>query len=171
MLGETLKDPMGVEAGGEIKGMGLLPVDTVFAGDKTRTRVEGSFEGISGILEELSGVPLEGYEIHMGVSTLREEAKPVTRIRNYACGEQEQKLDGAYVGNVYGTYVHGVFDREEVAKGVVRALAKEKGLDVSGITAVDFQAFKESQYDKLAAGLREHLDLERIYRILDAGIE
>ena len=171
MLGETLKDPMGVEAGGEIKGMGLLPVDTVFAGDKTRTRVEGSFEGISGILEELSGVPLEGYEIHMGVSTLREEAKPVTRIRNYACGEQEQKLDGAYVGNVYGTYVHGVFDREEVAKGVVRALAKEKGLDASGITAVDFQAFKESQYDKLAAGLREHLDLERIYRILDAGIE
>ena len=107
----------------------------------------------------------------MGVSTLREEAKPVTRIRNYACGEQEQKLDGAYVGNVYGTYVHGVFDREEVAKGVVRALAKEKGLDASGITAVDFQAFKESQYDKLAAGLREHLDLERIYRILDAGIE
>ena len=171
MLGETLKDPMGVEAGGEIKGMGLLPVDTVFAGDKTRTRVEGSFEGISGIMEELSGVPLEGYEIHMGVSTLREEAKPVTRIRNYACGEQEQKLDGAYVGNVYGTYVHGVFDREEVAKGVVRALAKEKGLDASGITAVDFQAFKESQYDKLAAGLREHLDLERIYRILDAGIE
>ena len=43
MMGETLSDPHGVEAGGTIKGMGLLPMDTVFAKKKTRTRVEGSF--------------------------------------------------------------------------------------------------------------------------------
>ena len=43
MMGETLSDPHGVEAGGTIKGMGLLPMDTVFARKKTRTRVEGSF--------------------------------------------------------------------------------------------------------------------------------
>lgn len=29
MLGETLSDPHHVEAGGSIKGMGLLPMDTV----------------------------------------------------------------------------------------------------------------------------------------------
>lgn len=43
MLGETLSDPHHVEAGGTIKGMGLLPMDTVFAEKKTRTRVSGRF--------------------------------------------------------------------------------------------------------------------------------
>ena len=43
MLGETLSDPHGVEAGGTMKGMGLLPMDTVFAEEKTRTRVHGTF--------------------------------------------------------------------------------------------------------------------------------
>lgn len=44
MLGDTLSDPLHVEAGGTIKGMGLLPMDTVFAGEKTRTRAEGALE-------------------------------------------------------------------------------------------------------------------------------
>ena len=49
--------------------MGLLPIQTVFAGEKMRTRVQGTFEGLSGSLSSLSQVPLEGYEIHMGVTT------------------------------------------------------------------------------------------------------
>ena len=68
MMGELLQDPKGVEAGGELKGMGLLPIQTVFAGEKMRTRVQGTFEGLSGSLSSLSQVPLEGYEIHMGVT-------------------------------------------------------------------------------------------------------
>ena len=71
---------------------------------------------------------------------------------------------------MYGTYVHGIFDRENVAKGVVTALGKAKGLDVSEITAVDFAAFKESQYDILASELRKHLDMKKIYEILEEGI-
>ena len=45
MLGETLKDPHGVEAGGSMRGMGLLPMDTVFAEKKTRTQVTGRYPG------------------------------------------------------------------------------------------------------------------------------
>ena len=59
MMGELLQDPKGVEAGGELKGMGLLPIQTVFAGEKMRTRVQGTFEGLSGSLSSLSQVPLE----------------------------------------------------------------------------------------------------------------
>ena len=66
MLGETLSDPHHVEAGGTIKGMGLLPMDTVFAEKKTRTRVSGRFLELEGELQALSGAELEGYEIHMG---------------------------------------------------------------------------------------------------------
>lgn len=80
------------------------------------------------------------------------------------------KPDGAFLGNVYGTYVHGIFDRENVAKAVVTALGKAKGLDVSQITAVDFAAFKERQYDILASELRKHLDMKKIYEILEEGM-
>ena len=184
MMGENLSDPQGVEGGGAMRGMGLLPMDTVFAGEKTRTRGNGAFEYTEGILAGLSGEPLSGYEIHMGVTSPREDCRALTRIRNYAagqCGAQnmqnqqeafagDEKPDGACRGNVYGTYVHGIFDRENVAKGVVTALGKAKGLDVSEITAVDFAAFKESQYDILAAELRKHLDMKKIYEILEEGI-
>lgn len=169
MLGETLSDPEGVEAGGSMKGMGLLPMDTVFASEKTRTRVSGVFQNVSGDLQELSGTVLEGYEIHMGVSTLREGSRTLTMIQDHAA-TTEQKNDGAYCKNVYGTYVHGVFDKEEVAKAVVAALGRKKGINTDEITGVDFQEFKETQYDILADALREHLDMKKIYQILEEGI-
>ena len=73
MLGETLSDPLGIEASGTVRGMGLLPVDTVFLEEKTRTRVEGKFlcSGLLQPLADLAGRPVEGYEIHMGQSSLR----------------------------------------------------------------------------------------------------
>lgn len=168
MMGETLSDPHGVEAGGTIKGMGLLPMDTVFAEKKTRTRVEGSFDQLTGAFAKLSDTALEGYEIHMGETTLKGEAKSSTKIQDSVTGEC--KKDGAYLDNVCGTYVHGVFDKEAVAEAIVQIIGEKKGLDVSGMTGMDFAAFKETQYDILAAELRKHLDMKKIYEILEAGI-
>ena len=169
MLGETLSDPYQVEAGGTIKGMGLLPMDTVFAKKKTRTRVEGSFGHLEGSYRQLGGTRLEGYEIHMGETILKGNAKPATSIEDSVTGEQKQ--DGAYWENVCGTYVHGVFDKEAVAEGIVRIIGEKKGLDVSQMEGMDFQAFKETQYDILAAELRKHLDMKKLYQILDEGIQ
>ena len=168
MLGETLSDPYGVEAGGTIKGMGLLPMDTVFAKNKTRTRVSGKFGALTGELSSLSGAKVEGYEIHMGETVLKGEAKHSLSICDSVSGSEKE--DGAYLGNVCGTYVHGVFDREESADALIRTLGTQKGIDVSQMTGVDFAAFKETQYDILAAELRKHLDMEKIYRILEEGI-
>ena len=168
MLGETLSDPYGVEAGGTVRGMGLIPMDTVFAKSKTRTRVAGTFGRISGDWSPLSGVELEGYEIHMGESVLKNGAVAATRIRD-AVSETE-KAEGAVSGAVCGTYVHGVFDREEVVHGLLQALGQKKGVDVTEMKGMDFAAFKETQYDILAAELRKHLDMKKIYEILEAGI-
>ena len=170
MLGETLSDPLGVEAGGTIKGMGLLPMDTVFAGDKTRTRVSGTFTNVRGVLEGLNGTELEGYEIHMGVSTRKEGAEALTDIGDTNVSGDARKADGAQYGNVYGSYVHSIFDKEMVADRIVEALGKKKGIDTSEMTGVDYQTFKESQYDILAAELRKHLDMKAIYEILNKGI-
>ena len=168
MLGEKLSDPYGVEEGGSMKGMGLLPVETVFTKEKTRTRVQGTIRRIEGPYAGLSGAETEGYEIHMGETVLKEGANRVLSITDTVTGQQKE--DGAYRDNVFGTYVHGVFDKEECAEALVRLIGEKKGLDVSSLTGVDFAAFKETQYDILADTLRRHLDMKKIYEILEQGI-
>lgn len=168
MLGDTLSDPLRVEAGGTIKGMGLLPMDTVFAGEKTRTRAEGAFGKTEGVLAGIEGTRIEGYEIHMGETVRKEGTEAFTFIDDQNRADSD-KLDGAQKGNVYGTYVHGIFDKEEVAERIVEALAKNKGIAMEQIHGVDYQTFKETQYDILADALREHLDMKKIYQILEEG--
>ncbi len=119
---------------GELKGMGLLPIQTVFAGEKMRTRVQGTFEGLSGSLSSLSQVPLEGYEIHMGVTTYTEEPCPLVQIQEET-GERRIRYDGARKNNCYGCYVHGILIGACVASGFVSALLKKKGYDAGQLEA------------------------------------
>ena len=168
MLGETLSDPHGVEAGGSMRGMGLLPMDTIFAEKKTRTQVTGRFLDLDGDYETLSEVEFTGYEIHMGDSVRRNPAKPCTSVRDEVTGKE--KTEGTFTRNVCGTYVHGIFDKEETALALIRAAGKKKGMDVSRMEGVDFASFKEQQYDILAAELRKHLDMKKIYEILEQGV-
>ena len=74
------------------------------------------------------------------------------------------------MGNVFGTYLHGVFDHPQMAQGIIEALCERKGISAEQISAVDFANYKETQYDLLAKGVREALDMERIYQILNEGI-
>nr|WP_294525352.1 cobyric acid synthase [uncultured Blautia sp.] len=170
MLGDSLSDPHHVEAGGKIRGMGLLPMDTVFASKKTRTRVTGEFLPMTGTFAALSGVGLEGYEIHMGESVRKEGVQPATKLTVSGNQPEETKTEGAFYENVCGTYVHGVFDKEEVVETLIRIIGERKGIDVSSMTGIDFAAFKETQYNILAAELRKHLDMKKIYSILEEGV-
>lgn len=174
MLGECLSDPQGIEEGGSMKGMGLLPIETIFAGQKTRTRVQGRFQHVEGLLAGLEGIGFEGYEIHMGETILK---SPAVNGKNYDMNvikdsvKDAKGLDGCSKGNIYGTYIHGIFDKEEVVRAIVRALAEKKGIALEDKKGMDLKAFKETQYDLLADSLRQHLDMERIYEIMDLGIE
>ena len=168
MLGESLSDPHGVEAGGTMRGMGLLPMDTVFAEKKTRTQVTGRYLEIQGEYQPLSGVEFTGYEIHMGESTWKSGAYASTWTCDGVCGQE--KTEGTVFENICGTYVHGIFDKEESALALIRAVGEKKGIDVSQMEGVDFASFKETQYDILAAELRKHLDMKKIYQILEEGI-
>ncbi|MEG1747275.1 MAG: cobyric acid synthase [Oscillospiraceae bacterium] len=165
MMGGHLSDPEGVESGGELAGLGLLPTDTVFYSEKTRTRVSGSFTATAGLFETMKEVPFEGYEIHMGRTTLQEKAIPLV---TFSDGDGQTHLDGAAAGNVWGCYVHGIFDRAESAGALVNCLRRAKGLEDTAAT-MDWADYKELQYHKLAAGLRSALDMEQIYRILEEG--
>ncbi len=169
MLGMELADPLGVEGGGTIAGMGLLPTKTVFEEAKVRTRVSGNFNNVEGILEDLSYVEFEGYEIHMGQTTYDPNECELTTIDNVN-GEDIIKNDGLYKDNVYGSYIHGIFDKEEVSKAIVEGLCKQKGIDYSSISTVNIEKYKEEQYDKLADGIRNSVDMKAIYEILEKGV-
>lgn len=153
MLGRTVSDPEQVEAAGvtQIAGLGLLPMDTVFHGQKVQTQVSGVFQGIGGILHELNGMAYTGYEIHMGQS-------------------QEQLPPMVGCDRVYGSYIHGIFDAPGVTDCILKAVCRQRGIDFEALGTFDVTAYKERQYDLLADAVREGLDMDLIYRIVNRQV-
>lgn len=153
MLGASVRDPLGVEAAGvtEIKGMGLLPMDTVFQGEKVQQQTSGVFGEIPGALHSLSGMGYTGYEIHMGRS-------------------QQQLAPLVNQGNVYGSYIHGIFDGAGIAQAVIGDLAARKGIDPGTLTVFDPERYKQEQYDKLADAVRGGLDMDFVYKVLNREV-
>ncbi len=186
MLGEWLEDVCGVEEGGRMKGMGLLPVSTSFSPRKTRSRVEGKIGPLSGLFAPLAGKRVGGYEIHMGQSSVatggvpfaflrQEEAVDSAALDGVALDESSSGFrDGCAAGSVLGTYVHGLFDGKEFREAFARLLCERKGIpygtgDPDGATS--YEVYREKQFDKLADGLRGSLDMRRIYEIMGLPIK
>lgn len=163
MMGQTLEDPYGTESGGAMDGMGLLPTNTVFCTEKTTTQVHGTFGQTDGLFGTLSGTAFTGYEIHMGETGCAFGTKPLTQLLR---GEAAI-VDGAQCGNCYGTYVHGIFDCAAVSETIISALLARRGLSDADIRGFDTEAYKQQEYDKLAAAVRGALDMQAIYRILN----
>ena len=155
MLGRWVKDPDNTEEGGYAEGLGLLPVDTVLENKKTTVNNTFRIAGATGILEGIEGTEAEGYEIHMGKTTPFEAVTEFTSEKTGYC-----------MGNVYGTYIHGFFDKKEILTGVVERLAKARGKKIDTGCVKDYTDFINLQYDALAKALRESLDMDHIYRIM-----
>ena len=111
---------------------------------------------MEGNLACLNGLPIEGYEIHMGE----------TQKRYKESAEDLAEGNILQSGNIYGTYIHGVFDGEGVASSILNDLAAKKGVTVGTGQMLDYRAYKETQYDLLAETLREHLDMKTVYGML-----
>ena len=146
MLGQYLKDEHGVEGGGEMKGIGLLPHSTEFSESKTRKSQIGKLANVNGIFKGLSGMEYEGYEIHMGISP---------GFGNIINEE-----------NIYGTYIHGIFDRSEISTEIINSLMKSKGIEVSHKDVIDMDKYKEKQYEILAENLEKAIDVDKLLAVL-----
>ena len=144
-----VSDPEQVEAAGvtEISGMGLLDMDTEFRGEKVQAQTKGIISGVEGMLSPLNGLAYEGYEIHMGRSR-----------------QEMPALSGG--GNVYGSYVHGIFDAPGIADTILRTLCARKGVSFDALATFDTRGYKERQYDLLADVVRGGLDMSFVYRVL-----
>lgn len=165
MMGEWVRDSLGMESRKTVRGMGLLPVETEFAEKKKTTQARGKTEELTGFFAPLSGIELEGYEIHMGVSGAGGGGQRLARIYETADGEDSHE-EGCIRGRCMGTYLHGIFDNQEFTRRLLEILLREKGCD-GELRAPDMKEYKEQQYDRLAQLIRENIDMKAVYACME----
>lgn len=150
MMGYEVADPDGAEgAPCCVPGLGMLPVRTRLQGGKQTRQVQFAFRGGS--------MSCRGYEIHCGVSQPVEGAD-IRSLNTLSDGT----LEGVIVhSRCMGTYLHGILDNADVVDYLLSPHTSERREK-----PLDYAAYKEEQYDKLAAHVRRHLDMPLLYRIL-----
>lgn len=168
MLGEVIRDPQHTESqNDEAAGLGLLGMETVFASEKLTSQVVAQCQALHFMGQSISADNLQGYEIHMGHTAFTREADnhpfTVCQRRGKACASQEGTANAA--GNVFGTYIHGVFDNDVFRRSVLNAIRHSKGLEALANTR-NVMAEKQQAYEHLADVVENALDMEKLYQIM-----
>ncbi|MCW8825098.1 MAG: cobyric acid synthase [Gammaproteobacteria bacterium] len=155
MLGKSIHDPLGLEGdAGSSKALGLLDMETTLGEEKQLIRRQGTLA--------LGSAQVEGYEIHMGISSGPALHSPAIHLENSddgAISEDQQIL---------GTYLHGLFDNTDAA----RELLAWSGLSKNALSSeapFDYRLLKEQELDRLANIFEENLDIQSIESLMNAG--
>lgn len=170
ILGRQIHDPHGTESEiPSVNGMGLLDVATTFHTDKTTTLAEAVVKAP----DFLSGLRVNGYEIHMGETVPVEGGSAVGfSTIDKLMGTTVEKSDGAALENaegtwVIGTYLHGILDNLEFTERLINHLRNKKGLEATKHAYESFEAYKDAQYDALAKAMELNLDIDAMVRIME----
>lgn len=171
LMGVEVCDPDHVEGDIErLPGLGLLPTTTTMSGSKCTLQVQFNIRSLTipeqgsptrslSHLSPLTSYPCKGYEIHMGETQPFGEA-PAAPLLHLSDG----RTDGYIVdAKCMGTYVHGILDNSSFVDFLLKPFADKMA---EAEKPFDYQAFKEEQYDKLAAHVRQYVDMDRLYAIL-----
>ena len=170
MLGRTIRDPYGIESiHQEIEGLGLLDVETVLEKTKVTAQVEAVSIAECGVrnAEWNDKEILKGYEIHMG----RTSGGELFRLRRLVAHsairipQSEMFSDGSRKGNVWGTYIHGIFDNDLFRRGLINGLREARGL-AHRPEVTDFAKARDRALDKWAGVLKESIDMKFIQRLV-----
>jgi adenosylcobyric acid synthase len=161
MLGEAVRDPDRVESDAlTTRGLGLLPVVTTFAPDKTTVRVRARVTEASGPFSRTAGSEVVAYEIHAG-RTRASSPTPFTIVERK--GSSVHDPDGAVsgAGNVVGTYLHGLFENDSLRRAFLEFLSDRKGIDADprwGAPAGD-------RYERLADAVARSIDMGAVAKL------
>lgn len=150
MLGQAVHDPAGIEGlPGSTSGLGLADFDTTMTEQKILSRENGQFTA--------NGAAARGYEIHCGISAGPDlEAFPAIQLGNRFDGYQSP------AGNIFGTYLHGIFDQRSARDALLQWAGAEQLADF------DFESLQESNIERLADCLEEHLRIDTVLALLGA---
>ena len=155
LLGKSIEDPHGIEStpGDAISGLGLLSMETVLEEEKTLTKVTATHPA--------SGLALTGYEIHHGAMRNASGAASVIREDGTAIGL------ACHTEDIWGTYLHGLFDADAFRRHWIDTVRKKKGLAPEG--KILYVHDVESEIAKLAAAVRASMDVSAIYHSMGLG--
>ncbi|MEI7769731.1 MAG: cobyric acid synthase [Chloroflexales bacterium] len=118
LLGTRISDPLGVEgAGGDAPGLGLLPVETVFAAEKRTVQIEARAHA-----PWAAGAPLRGYEIHAGRTAGPAGIPLATITRRGEAPDCEGDGSISADGRIWGCYIHGIFANPAFRRGWLGSL-------------------------------------------------
>ena len=161
MLGNALRDPDHSESQvPEAAGLGLLDMEVVFEKEKRTVQASAAVDCSAGWPRELNGTRVDGYEIHTGRNSFGPEAFPWLRID----GETDGVMNGQ--GNVLGTYLHGLFDDGRLFAAIADRIRKQRGDAGKEQQPVSMEEFREREFDRIAAIVRESVDMDAVYRII-----
>uniref|UniRef100_A0A7C4EK83 Cobyric acid synthase n=1 Tax=Thermodesulfovibrio aggregans TaxID=86166 RepID=A0A7C4EK83_9BACT len=153
MLGEKLVDTYMVESSiNEFNGFGLLPMKTVFYPEKITSQVEG-------YLCSQPSIKIRGYEIHKGLS---HGQMNLFKIKRKSTGQL--LFDGIISENVWGTYIHGVFEGDSLRRWLINRHRIKKGLNPIYYT-FSWENLKESFLHSLSETVERYLDMDKIWEI------
>jgi adenosylcobyric acid synthase len=164
MLGVAIHDADRIESSvATATGLSLLPVTSRFVTLKATRQIIARILLDCGLLARAKDVVVRGYEIHMGLTTGSGMLNPfeVTQCGSQPCAVLEGCMSPD--GNVLGTYIHGLFHNDEFRWALLHKLAAKKGKDFS--RAIGSFSIEE-QYDRLAAHVRDSLDMGLIQRLI-----
>lgn len=163
LLGDELCDQHAEPGLRYARGLGLVDARTTFGVDKRLVCSKLQITGAQGIFSALNGIEAQGYEIHTGVSEC-------------SCahlGTIDGKPEGAANGNVMGTYLHGFFDEAKITSTLVDELRRWRGLPpmrLEDARVLSAEEHRNNELDRLADVVRESLDMDAVYRIIEEGM-
>jgi adenosylcobyric acid synthase len=137
ILGRSVRDPLGVEGGGEAPGLGLLDLVTELQGDKTTRRVR--------VADSETGAQLDGYEIHHGATAAGASATPTLTGPDGPLGWRS--------GNVRSSYAHGLLEHAAYRDALLARAGLEPAATPEGLDA---------RLSAIAVQVREAIDWPRI---------
>lgn len=161
MLGNIIRDPNQIESQiAYVHGLGLLPIETIFSGDKVTHRARARITSVENWFGSLAGQSINGYEIHMGNTRSDRTWLEITE----RSGQPVKSLDGTVSenGRVWGCYVHGLFANENLRYAWLESLGWKKTDDAK------VNSFAAS-LTRLADALESSLNLELLERIVWEG--
>lgn len=158
-LGARVCDPQHVESRrSESQGLNLFDFSTTLLPQKTTRQVRCTT--VSGPVFE-SGLNVEGYEIHMGITEFKTRYYHLFAAQN---GDESLGISNAE-GTVLGTYLHGFLDRNDLREAFLHHVRLLRNRPMPS-TPFDYQAFRKTQLDKLAKLAKDHLDMDRIKELI-----
>ncbi|MBI5286744.1 MAG: cobyric acid synthase [Deltaproteobacteria bacterium] len=180
MLGRTVKDPYWIESGvGEVKGLGLLDVETVLEREKRTYQIEAVVKGFKGSRGQgvkglkggsrstAHGSRVKGYEIHMGETV--SNGRPfsvITKRGNNPVNIKEGATSSD--GRIWGTYIHGIFENDGFRTGFLNEVRAAKGLPTRRV--VPFREKRDEGIDRLAGIVWRSVDMQGIYAIMGLSL-